>query len=78
MSDVDGFIILEGIIADCSKLISIKVSAQVLVGAVEPVLGIPVFRGAIGCFGWDWSVDFFFPLFVTCDFAVNRGECIVE
>jgi len=67
------------IFADFSEFVSVKVGVQIIDCIVGPVLSVPVFGGAIDLCGlWDRSVREFFPLFVLCNFFVDRGEGVVE
>jgi len=78
VSCIDGFIVFKGIITDFAEFVSVEVGAQLPRCAVGPVLSVPVFQGIINCFERDGTVEEFFPLFVICDFFVNRRECVVE
>jgi len=78
VSGVDCFVVAEGGIANFLELVSVKVGAPTIDCAVGPVLNVLVFGGAIDLCGlWDWFISEFFPLFVLCDFFVDRGECVV-
>ena len=59
---VDGFVVVKDVVTDLMKLVSVEVGTQLPQTAIEPVLGIPVFRGRINLrIFWDWVVDFCIP-----------------
>jgi len=79
VSCIDGFVVVtEGAIADFAEFVFVKIGAEILLSAIEPVLCVPVLGGAIDYFRWYWTVNDFFPQLVICDFVVNRGKCVVE
>ena len=72
MSCVDCFVIVKDIVTDLPKFVSVKVVTHLLRCAVEPVLGIPVYRGTINLHGfWDWAVYFCIPLVLVKDGVVG-------
>jgi len=75
---VDYFIVFKGVVANFSEFMTVEVCTQLLRCAIEPVLSIPIFGGAVDHFGRNWSVDVFLPQFVVCDFTVNCAEAVVE
>ena len=75
----DGLVIFTGVVTDFTKFVSVEVGAPIIGCTVGPVLSVPVIGGAIDLRSlWDRSIGEFFPLFVLCDYFVDRGECVVE
>ena len=62
MSRVNGFVVLELVVADFSKFESVKIGALSKQGAGGPVLGIPMPRRDVVEFDRGWSVGVFVPL----------------
>jgi len=70
---VDSFVVGEVIVAEVPELVLSEFGVLVAIGAVEPILRIPV-SGFVVAFlvgSRDRSVVEFFPLFVGCDFFVD-------
>ena len=62
VSGIEGFVVLEFVVADFSKFVSVEVRADVVGRAVCPVLRVPVFRCAVDFFRCrPGTVDHFIP-----------------
>ena len=75
MTGVDCFVVAtEIVVTNLSKFVPVQVGTEIIDGAVEPVLGIPVLWGTVDFFvRGSRAVDFLVPKFEARNY-VERGE----